>query len=110
MGVTMAQVERPKPATTRSQILLQTVSEMVQPRSSPYSQARIQIRSQGASEWAYTLLGSDSPDGLWQVARGEADIAIVNPSGPLTMAYRGTGPFTEPLPLRAITVIPSRDW
>src|SRR6266540_176694 len=34
------------------------------------------------------------------VARGELDLAAINPSAYLTMAHRGTGPFPQPLPLR----------
>jgi len=89
--------------------MLQAASVLVAGRESPYPQAQIQIRPQGGKEWSYTLFGSDTPDALWAVARREADIASINPSGPLTMAYRGKGPFKEPVPLRAITVIPSLD-
>ena len=38
-----------------------------------------------------------------------ADFAIINPAAPATLAFRGKGPFKRPLPLRAITVIPSLD-
>lgn len=100
----------PRPATTRSQIILEVVSELVEPRDYPFPQARVQIRRQGPGDWAYTLFGSDSPDVIFQVARREVDIAAINPAGPLTLAYRGTGPFHEPIPVRAITVIPSLDW
>ncbi len=34
---------------------------------------------------------------------------MINPSAMLTMAYRGTGPFTRPLPVRVIAVLPSYD-
>jgi TRAP-type uncharacterized transport system substrate-binding protein len=34
----------------------------------------------------------------------------LNPAGPLAAAYRGKGPFSEPVPVRAIAVIPSLDW
>jgi TRAP-type uncharacterized transport system substrate-binding protein len=37
-------------------------------------------------------------------------VAIINPSAVLTMAYRGKGPYPGPIPVRAIGVIPSRDW
>jgi TRAP-type uncharacterized transport system substrate-binding protein len=90
--------------------MLQAASVLVSGRESPYQQAQIQIRPQGRNPWSYTLFGSDTPDALWAVARHEVDVAIINPSGPLTMAYRGKGPFTEPVPVRAITVIPSLDW
>jgi TRAP-type uncharacterized transport system substrate-binding protein len=34
---------------------------------------------------------------------------MINPAGPLALAVRGKGPFRNPIPLRAITVIPSLD-
>jgi TRAP-type uncharacterized transport system substrate-binding protein len=43
------------------------------------------------------------------VARGELDVAAVNPSAFLSMAYRGTGPYPEPLPVRVIAIMPSLD-
>jgi TRAP-type uncharacterized transport system substrate-binding protein len=43
------------------------------------------------------------------VARGEIEMAFVNPSGMLTQAYRGKGLFTEPLPLRVVASYPSWD-
>lgn len=101
----------PTPATTRSQIILETVSELVRPRLYAYQQARVQIRNQhGDDNWRYTILGSDSPEVIEQVGRREVDVAILNPAGPLRMASLGKGPFREPVPLRAITVIPSLDW
>ena len=46
---------------------------------------------------------------LEAVARGEVSLQWINPSAALTMAVAGTGPFTEPLPLRPIAVFPSWD-
>jgi TRAP-type uncharacterized transport system substrate-binding protein len=43
------------------------------------------------------------------VAEGKLSLAWVNPSVQLTMAYRGKGPFTKRLPVRAIAVFPSYD-
>lgn len=45
----------------------------------------------------------------YAVASGETDVAFVNPSALLTQAYRGTGIFTRPLPLRIIANYPSVD-
>src|SRR5579862_87512 len=53
--------------------------------------------------------GFESPEVILAVGRGELDLATLNPSALLTMAYRGTGPFAEPLPLRAIAIMPSYD-
>ena len=43
------------------------------------------------------------------VAKGDIDVAFVNPSALLTQAYRGTGVFQSPLPLRIIANYPSMD-
>jgi hypothetical protein len=54
-------------------------------------------------------LATDTPDCSYAVARGDVDLSVVNPSAWLTMAYRGTGPFAEPLPLLGVAVMPSWD-
>lgn len=51
----------------------------------------------------------DTARSPFAVASGEADLSFFNPSEYLTMAYRGVGPFPEPLPLRTIAVFPSWD-
>lgn len=106
----MTEYEAPRPAATRSQIMLEPISELVRQRGYPYHQAEIRIRTQGPGPWTYTISGSDTPDAIGQVARREVDIAAINPGSPLTLAYRGTGPFKDPIPVRTITVIPSLDW
>src|ERR1051325_7526490 len=107
---TMAAFESPRPVIIRSKLVLEVASELAGNRGFPQAQARVQLRPQGGEAWDYTIFGSDSPSGIQAVASGEAQIAIVNPSGPLTMAYLGKGAFKEAVPVRAITVIPSRDW
>ena len=56
-----------------------------------------------------TLFASDSPAAIWEVASGKVQFAIINPSMILKLAALGSAPFTEPLPLRAIAVLPSSD-
>jgi TRAP-type uncharacterized transport system substrate-binding protein len=56
-----------------------------------------------------TLTAGGFVDGLEAVAKGELSLLWMNPSVALTMAHRGTGPFKQPLPLRAIAVFPSPD-
>jgi hypothetical protein len=75
----------------------------------PYQQARIHMRPQGGDAKGVTLFGSDSHEAIDLVASREVDLAIVNPAAPLALAVRGAGPFKEPIPLRAIAVIPSLD-
>jgi TRAP-type uncharacterized transport system substrate-binding protein len=43
------------------------------------------------------------------VVRGDLEAAFVNPSALLTQAYRGSGLFKEPLPVRVIASYPSWD-
>lgn len=43
------------------------------------------------------------------VVRGEIDMAFVNPSALLTQAYRGTGLYSSPLPVRVISSYTSWD-
>lgn len=95
--------------TIRSRLILEVASELVDHPEWPYRQARVNLREQGGELWPVCLFGSDGPAAIDQVARGEVQVAIINPAGPLALALRGTGPFKIPIPLRAITVIPSPD-
>jgi len=54
-------------------------------------------------------MATGSPLLAYAVARDELDVAIINPSGLLTQAYRGKGIFSEPLPLRVLASYPSWD-
>jgi NMT1-like family len=95
--------------TIRSHLVLEVASELVDRPEWPYRQAQINLREQGGETWPVSLFGSDSPAAIDHVARGELQIAIINPAGPLALALRGKGPFKNAIPLRAITVIPSPD-
>ena len=89
--------------------MLEVASELMGERDWTQRQVLVSLREQGAPDWPLTFFASDTPDAIDHVVSGRSQIAIVNPSAPLTMAYRGTGPYKEPLPVRAITVIPSED-
>ena len=95
--------------TIRSRLVLEVASELVDQTNWKERQVRVSLRQQGADEWPITLFASDGPAAIDQVARGEVQLAIINPAGFLALAARGTGPFAAPLPLRGITVIPSPD-
>src|ERR1044071_5697738 len=95
--------------TMRSHLVLEIASELVDRKDWQYRQARISLREQGADRWAGTLFGSDGPDAIGQVARGELQVATINPAAPLALALKGTGPFEKPFHVRAIVVIPSYD-
>jgi TRAP-type uncharacterized transport system substrate-binding protein len=100
---------RTHPHTTRSRLMLEVATELVNRRDWPYLQARVSLREQGSSEWPVTLFGSDSPATIPDVASGKVQFAIINPSMILKIAALGSSPFTEPLPLRSIAVLPSSD-
>jgi TRAP-type uncharacterized transport system substrate-binding protein len=100
---------RTHPHTTRSRLMLEVACELVNRRDWPYLQAKVSLREQGSDEWPVTLFGSDSPTTIWEVASGKVQFAIINPSMILKMAALGSPPFTEPIPLSAIAVLPSSD-
>src|SRR5918999_4355524 len=100
---------RTHPHTTRSRLMLEIASELVGRKTWPYLQARVSLREQGSAEWPVTLFASDSPATIQEVASGKVKIAIVNPSMILKLAALGSPPFTEPLPLRSIAVLPASD-
>jgi len=54
-------------------------------------------------------MATGSPILAHDVVAGDIEMAFVNPSGALTQAYRGTGLFTEPLPVRVVMSYPSWD-
>jgi TRAP-type uncharacterized transport system substrate-binding protein len=98
------------PAVTRSSLILETAAEMIRVPGYRLDQSLVQMRRQGTQDWGLSLFGSDSYHVVEQVARGEVDVAMMNPAGPLAAAYRGKAIWKEPMPVRAITVIPSLDW
>ncbi len=63
----------------------------------------------GESFTPWLRMATGSPILAHAVVRGELEMAFVNPSGLLTQAYRGTGLFHEPLPVRVIASYPSWD-
>jgi TRAP-type uncharacterized transport system substrate-binding protein len=98
-----------KPMTTRSKVVLEIASELVEHDVS-VMQAKVLLKAQGAqASWALSLFGSGTLEGIDAVVSRQADLAMVNPSTLLTLAYRGLGPYREPQPVRLIAVIPSLD-
>jgi TRAP-type uncharacterized transport system substrate-binding protein len=97
------------PVTCRSRLMLEVASELVGVRGWIDRQAKVSLRPQGGEQWNLTLFGSDTPSAIGAVVRGDAHIAMINPMGPLAMAYRGSAPFGEPQPLRVVTMMPSQD-
>ena len=97
------------PVFSRSRLALEIATELVGTEGWPYLRAHVDLRQSDFDETGFRLIGSGSADGIIEVAEGRAGLAMINPSAVLTMAYRGTGPFSRPLPVRVIAVLPSYD-
>lgn len=100
---------RVPPVAIRSRMVLELASDLIEQADWPHRRVHISLRDRDFETAGFTLYGSGSPDGIDLVARGEAHLAMINPSAVLTMAYRGTGPYPEPIPVRIVTVIGSYD-
>src|SRR3990172_7267349 len=57
----------------------------------------------------WVRMATGAPHLAYAVADGGIEMAFVNPSGLLTQAYRGTGMFSKPLPVRVVASYPSWD-
>jgi TRAP-type uncharacterized transport system substrate-binding protein len=97
----------------RSKMLWEIALGLAGDRSIPYYGNRdIAVTVGNGSGEAFTAAVSMAPGSpvlSHAVARGDLDMAFVNPSALLTQAYRGTGQYQEPLPLRVIASYPSWD-
>ena len=68
------------------------------------------VGSGSSNEFGHWLrMATGSPVLAHDVVNGGIEMAFVNPSGSLTQAYRGTGLFNEPLPVRIVASYPSWD-
>jgi TRAP-type uncharacterized transport system substrate-binding protein len=63
----------------------------------------------GESFTSAVRMAPGSPILSHAVVRGDLDLAFVNPSALLTQAYRGTGLYSRPLPVRVVASYPSWD-
>ena len=97
------------PHTTRSRLMLEVASALVNRRDWPLLQARVSLREQGSEDWPVNLFGSDSPATIHEVAAGKVQFAMINPGMILKLAALGSAPFTEAIPLRIIAVLPALD-
>ncbi len=100
-------------ALTRPNAIAQIALQLWQtpaPGKGPYADVRLSLGAlKGGTYEARITFGIEGPDIVLAVGRGELDLGTLNPSAFLTMAYKGKGPFSEPLPLRAIAIMPSFD-
>jgi TRAP-type uncharacterized transport system substrate-binding protein len=97
------------PDTIRPRLVFEVASEMMGASDWPYREARVELSSQGDESGIFRLYGANHPDSIQEVADRKLDIGILNPAAILTMAYRGVGAFTQPLPVATIAVLPHYD-
>src|SRR5437870_3923906 len=97
----------------RSQMLWEIALGMAGDPSIPYYGNRdvslVIGNGSGESFTPSLRMAPGSPILSHAIARGELDLAFVNPSAMLTQAYRGTGLYAEPLPVRVVASYPSWD-
>ena len=99
-------------STARALVLMEMALGMSASRGQnrPYRDVQVSVGVvRDASFNPAITFGNGTPDIAFAVGRKEIDVAAINPSPYLTMAYRGTGLFPDPLPLRALAVMPSWD-
>ena len=100
---------RTHPHTTRSRLMLEVASALVNRRDWNLLQARVSLREQGSGDWPLTLFGSDSPATIHEVAAGKVQFAMINPGMILKLAASGSAPFKQAIPLRIVAVLPALD-
>jgi TRAP-type uncharacterized transport system substrate-binding protein len=100
---------RPSATVIRAQLVLEIAAGIVGVPNQPLRQAKVLLREQGSRGWPVALFGSSTNEGIDEVVAGDAALGIINPSAALTLAYRGTGHYGKPQPIRPIAVIPSFD-
>jgi TRAP-type uncharacterized transport system substrate-binding protein len=100
------------PNVTRSRLVLEIASEMaggaVADAVPDYILPTVVMRHSRTGQQV-RFSSTSFAEGIFAVARREADLATINPAAVLAVALRGRGIFKEPMPVRAIAVIPSWD-
>lgn len=93
----------------RASVALEIAKGLALSNDRRFWQVKLEIEGVASDGTPLVLFGSDNPEGIAAVVERQVAMALVNPSVMLTLAYRGTGPFSEPQPVRAIAVNPSYD-
>ncbi len=98
-----------EPPAMRARFILEVAAGMAAQPDEPYREPEVTLRSEIGGP-PVRLGALSTLDGITRVVSGELDFAFINPSSALTVAYRGKGScFSRPQPVRAVTVLPSRD-
>lgn len=97
------------PPAMRARFILEAAAGMAAHPDEPYREPELTLQKEGGGP-PVRLSASSTLDGITRVVGGALDLAFINPSSALTVAYGGKGGhFTRPQPVRAVTVLPSRD-
>ena len=100
------------PNVTRSRLVLEIASEMTGGAAADavpdYIQPTVVMRHSRTGK-QIRFSSTSFAEGIFAVARREADLAMINPAAVLAVARNGKGIFKEPMPVAAIAVIPSWD-
>jgi len=97
------------PPAMRARFILEAAAGMAAHSDEPYREPELTLQPVSGGP-PVRLSASSTLDGIARVVAGELDAAFINPSAALTVAHRGKGScFAEPQPVRAVTVLPSRD-
>ncbi len=97
-------------ANIRARFILEMAAGMTTHESPIYREPELLLKTDNGGDAPIKLSASSTLDSIERVVSGELDLAFANPSSALSVAFRGTGTqFKTPQPLRAITVLPSRD-
>jgi hypothetical protein len=97
----------------RAQTLWELGVEIASDMTTTYGGNRdmvVTVGSGSGDEFKHWLrMATGSPILAHDIVSGGLEMAFVNPSGCLTQAYRGTGMFSAPLPIRVVASYPSWD-
>ena len=100
-------------ASMRARFVLEMAGGMAASRDDIFRQAVVRmdnINGPGENARPIELSAFSTFDGISRVVNGEIDLAFINPSAMLAVAYKGGGgSFAAPQPVRTITVLPSPD-
>ena len=97
-------------ANMRARFILDMAAGMAAHEDQVYREPELRLNTDSGTGATVNLSASSTLDGIERVVGGTLDLCFINPSSALTVAYRGTGSyFTTPQPVRAVTVLPSRD-
>ena len=98
------------PMNLRSMLMLDVAREMmIDPAWSSKALSITMSDPEKPDSAPVSFLGVNDPRGIADVAAGRLDVATLNPVVMLNMARLGTGPFSAPMDLSTIAVLPHYD-